>query len=513
MRIASNLLVLAVVGLALYQVRLKAPFVADDHSIFYRLQQGGAFGFATRPPTLSYHSLISLQYYLDYALWGMFPLLSHLVNLLWHILCVVLLYFLAVRVLQQWGWRARIAHHAAFLGAFAFVALPANVEAVAWFAARADMVATAAALGTLLLLQHLQQRPNWLAYGGALACFTGGLFCKESLLSFPLVVWLWLRFWGVPRAGWYTAPFVAVLAAYLAIRTATLGGVGSYPQGWETVYKPWQIAINLVAYLVQLAIPATLYGAGRDVWDTFAWVIWIGGALLVALGWRIAPPKPRRFVDWRLLGATVVIALVPVLLFKPSPFYFLNSRYAYLASAFAAIGLGALLHQAMRRWRWSMIGSALVLFAYSAGTVRQADAWRVAGETARSTILSLRQLPADQPLLLLGVPDHYHGAYIWRAGFHDAVRLLLPERASQPIYVASRFTLRTSTEVSIEYAEGVARLTSSEDIFLPLENVATPLRDEPIVLRDRLIIHWSLLQRYQLVGYINGRFVAISQPK
>ena len=82
-----------------------------------------------------------------------------------------------------------------------FVTLPANVEAVAWFAARADMVATAGALGALLLLMRFHEQGCWRSYAGALVCFAAGLFCKESLLTFPLIAWLWLRIWARRRRG------------------------------------------------------------------------------------------------------------------------------------------------------------------------------------------------------------------------------------------------------------------------------------------------------------------------
>lgn len=504
-----NLVALAGVSVALYLSRLAAPFVSDDHLIFYRLQQGGVFGFASRPPTAFYRPLISLHYYLDYALWGMNPLLSHLVNVLWHVCVAVLLYFLAIQVLQRWGWRLGVAVHGAFWGALVFVVLPANVEAVAWFAARADIVATAAALCTLLLLMRFLRTGDWLSYLGAVGVFAGGLFCKESLLSFPLIVWLWLRWMGVQKAWRYALPFFGVLVVYWSMRTTAVSGLGAYPEAWATLYQPWLLGINLVAYLGQMAMPAILYGAGRDVWDTFAWVIWLSGAMLMAFAWRTDPVKPPRTVDWRLLGATALLALLPVLIFKPSPFYFLNSRYSYLASAFVAIGAGALIHMAMRRHLWAMIGASLVLFAYVVGTLRQVDAWRIAGTIARSSLMSLRELPADRPLLLLGVPDHYHGAYIWRADLWKAIQLLLPERGAQPIHTASRFTMRLRTDVAIEYADGVARLSSPDDIFLRPEEELKPLGDEPIVLPTRLIIHWSLQQRYQLVGYADGRFVLI----
>ena len=69
-------------------------------SSFTVSSRGGAFGFATYPPTSFFCPLISLLYYLDYMLWGMSPLASHAVNLLWHIVCGLLVWLLAQRMLR-----------------------------------------------------------------------------------------------------------------------------------------------------------------------------------------------------------------------------------------------------------------------------------------------------------------------------------------------------------------------------------------------------------------------------
>jgi len=497
------------ISLNAYLICLSAPYVADDHFIFYRLRQGGVFGFASQPPTSFFRPLISLHYYLDYLL-GMSPLFSHLVNLFWHTVCGLLLYALAYRLLRRWGWNERIAEHGAILGALLFVALPANVEAVAWFAARADMVATASALGALLLLMRFYEPARRADYLGALGCFAIGLFCKESLLTFPFIVWLWLRYLSVERAGWFAAPFFGVLMVYLAMRTAIVGGVGAYPEAWGTLQRPWLLVVNLFAYLFQMGMPAILYGLGRDLWDTLLWGVWLAGAGIAVYAWRVSPSRQPFQVEWRILLGFVLLSLLPVLIFKPSPFYFLNSRYSYLASAFMAVGVGGFLAQLSQSRGWGRSAVAFLLAAYVVGTLRQADAWRTAGEIARNSVLSLRDAPAEQPLLILSVPDHFHGAYIWRAGFHEGVALLLPERANQPVYVASRFTMRLRADTRVEYANGVATLTNPIDIFLSPEGARTPPAEEPIVLPDKLVVHWSLLAQYRLIGFQEGRFVPLA---
>jgi len=196
-------------------------------------------------------------------------------------------------------------------------------------------------------------------------------------------------------------------------------------------------------------------------------------------GWHVqrTPRLRTRPLDWSLPAGLMLLALLPVLIFKPSPLYFLNSRYSYLASAFGMIGVAAILMQFARPRRPSPVlitAAVLLLLAYLFGGMRQADAWREVGAIARSSVLSLRNAPADKPLVILSLPDHFHGAYIWRAGFHEGVALLLPERANQPIYALSRFTMRLRTDGRVQYADGVATLSSPHDLFLPPEGVCTP---------------------------------------
>jgi hypothetical protein len=121
-------------------------------------------------------------------------------------------------------------------------------------------------------------------------------------------------------------------------------------------------------------------------------------------------------------------------------------------------------------------------------------------------VLSLRNAPTDKPLVILSLPDHFHGAYIWRAGFHEGVALLLPKRASQPMYALSRFTMRLRTDGRVQYAHGVATLSSPDDIFLSPEGVRTPIGDEPMVLPDKVVVPLSVLQQGVVLRYDGGEF-------
>jgi hypothetical protein len=507
---------LLLLGGLLYAPHLTAPFVSDDYFIFWRLQRGGPFGLITHEPTGFYRPLTSLLYYLDYWLWGMQPFWSHLVDVGWHLLCAWLVARFALYWWQERGWSSERAEWAALLAMGLFLVLPAHVEAVAWFAGRADMVATAAAVGCLLLLRARVREGRVLYAGLALLCFALGLFAKESLLTFPLVVWLWLRRLGVSRAGWRTVPYWVVVALFWWLRMQAVGGLGAYPGAWETLYQPWRLALHLLLYLAQLPMPTVLFGLGRDGLDTLLWLGWLGGVLLMARAFiKRAAPTPLPWADVGMLTGFALISLLPVLLFKPSPWHFLNSRYSYLASVWVLVlgaGIVAQLWGSSRNVRW---GFWVVALLYAIGTVRQATAWAIAGSIAQTSLQSLRELPADRPLVLISVPDHYRGAYIWRTGLQEAIRLLLPERAQQPLYALSRFTMRLSPDTAVHYAAGEAWLSRREDIFLPPEGLVPPAEAAPHyqVAPQRLQIDPRWARGYLLLRYQDGRFVPIGMQR
>jgi len=62
----------------------------------------------------------------------------------------------------------------------------------------------------------------------------------------------------------------------------------------------------------------------------------------------------------------------------------------------------------------------------------------------------------------------------------------------------------------VQYAHGVATLSSPHDIFLPPEGVRTPIGDEPMVLPDKVVVPLSVLQQGVVLGYDRGRFVALT---
>ncbi len=137
--------------------------------------------FTSYDPEL-YIPLTFVSFQAEHAIAGLNPFLFHLDNLLLHLLCAILVFFL----LQKFG----ISRLAAFMGALLFAAHPVNVETVAWVSARKDLLATAFSL--LCILSYFRFRESewkkWLWI--SLVLFFAALLCKISAIAVPFLLLL-----------------------------------------------------------------------------------------------------------------------------------------------------------------------------------------------------------------------------------------------------------------------------------------------------------------------------------
>ncbi|GIV19407.1 MAG: hypothetical protein KatS3mg023_1158 [Armatimonadota bacterium] len=504
----------AIIGLASGAVFLPvmgAPFVADDYLIFFHVAREGIWGIAITPGPQFLRPLTSAMYYIEYHLWGLSPLTSHIVSTLTHVICTLLTGVLTKKIATKSGLAPEITRRSALISSALFAVLPAHAEAVAWIASRADIMATIFCLLCLILLaRDSPSHSTVLETVLFVSCFAVALLFKESAVVLPLLVVVWLTL-GYERDWKRVLPFAGVAAAYLLTRFLIVGKIGGYANWGSNLLSPWQLAMNGIVYLSHLLQPAPLFGVGRDLWDTLLYLS-TGLALLVLVRSRPSTPTAsgfRRLV--LLLCAWTVICMLPVLPLKPALGHLMNSRYVYLASTSMAALAGIWLAQ---RWDASRVRFTFVALValYALGTMRLSQAWYWAGRVAQTSLQSLAQVTSGQkPILLLSIPDHYRGAYIWRNSLHEAILLYVPQIKSS-VYVLSRFTMRLTPYVSVNYRDGIVTLSSQSDIFLPPEshhNLLTGV-GEINITPQRISIGSPLTSRYRLLRYENGRFVDVT---
>ncbi len=138
----------------------------------------------------NWHPLTWLSHMLDCQLFAMNPAGHHLINLFFHIINTLLLFFLLKRMTDL-PWRS------AFVAAL-FAIHPLHIESVAWVAERKDVLSTLFFMLTIWAYIRYVERPAIYRYLAILLFFALGLMSKPMLVTMPFVLLL-LDFWPLGR--------------------------------------------------------------------------------------------------------------------------------------------------------------------------------------------------------------------------------------------------------------------------------------------------------------------------
>ncbi|MAE61931.1 MAG: hypothetical protein CMJ49_11315 [Planctomycetaceae bacterium] len=152
--------------------------------------QGIAWAFISEHGA-NWHPLTGVSHMIDCTLFGVDrPGAHHLVNVAWHIVCVVLL-FLVLEAMTAAPIRSAVV-------AALFALHPQHVESVAWISQRKDVLSTALMLLALWTYTRHVQRGGRKKYIAALILFAGALMAKPMVVMFPVLLVL-LDVWPFNR--------------------------------------------------------------------------------------------------------------------------------------------------------------------------------------------------------------------------------------------------------------------------------------------------------------------------
>ena len=199
-------LLLAAATIALYFPVTRHPFlnlddnqyVTDNVDIQGGLNEDTVRWAFTTNYSLNWHPVTWLSHALDVQMFGLDAARHHEVNLLFHVLNVVLLFWVLERAT---GYAGRSAVVAAL-----FAVHPINVESVAWIAERKTLLSMLfflLALGTYRWYAH---RPGIARYALVAWWFALGLMAKPQVITLPFVLLLW-DYWPLERLAFRHSPF------------------------------------------------------------------------------------------------------------------------------------------------------------------------------------------------------------------------------------------------------------------------------------------------------------------
>ena len=381
--LAGAILVLLVT--IVYLPTLGNGFVSDDeyyveHNLAIRSLQGLANIWFKLGTVEQYYPLVFSTFWVEYHLWGLDPQGYHVVNLLLHATCVVLV----------WRLLSRLSVPGAWLAAAIFALHPVEVESVAWVSERKNVLSCVLALGSLLAYLRFSPpeapgataaeqpaaRRHWLAYALALALYVAALLAKTVTATVPAVL-LVIYWWKRGRVAWrdvaLTLPFFAVGLALGGITIRMEKSLGASGEEWDfsPVDRVLMAGRVLWFYAGKLAWPHPLMlYYPRWVIDARAWWQYLFPAAavsVIALLWLARTRLGRGPLAAVLIFAGVLtpaLGFVNVYTFR---FTLVSDHYQYHASiALIALAAAAAVNVVRRlpqpaRWLAPVAGVGLLL--------------------------------------------------------------------------------------------------------------------------------------------------------
>jgi hypothetical protein len=391
---------IALLSIAAFLPALRVYFLSDDFVLLRQAldwQASGVLASFTQPGGDGfYRPLGYLSLAADAAWAGTSPALWHVTGIVLHTVNALLVAWLASR----WG-----ASPAASIFAGALFALHGGrPEAVAWIAARFDLLATFFALASILLFD--QARPVW-----SLLAFLGAVSSKESAYVVPLVLAVYSRHLGRPVRR--TLPWFALAAALFGWRLLLFGGLGGYQQGPAQMFSSGAgtaLKNVLVRLWTGLYFPIN-WSVEPPGWLTAACL-----AALAALVWLAWTARPSQAV-WPALASLLVSILPPLHLLSAGP-DLAGQRLLYLPSVFFCLFLAAAWDGLHGRAR--MAAAAGIVVFHLAALQHNLSAWSYASERVREACAAAA---AHENVRAEGLPLRIRGAQAFNNGFAECTGL------------------------------------------------------------------------------------------
>jgi hypothetical protein len=398
-------------------------------SYFYTDWTEGTYG----APLDELRPFLAFTYWLDSHLFGAVNLRGyHATNVVLHTLNGLLVWAIVRSVAA--------AHKArALLAASLFALTPSHAEPIAWISGRVDSVAALFYLGAFLCFarfrldegaasetaSHLEaegaawRRSTWLV--ATLLIFIGGLFAKQTLVTFPPLVLAYdvacghtpHRLTRRELISRYAPHMLFVLAAvaYLAFRHVLFGNAVREELITQRAFK--EFGFRQYFYLASLAPLAGAASRYATVWKT---------ALLIALGvcglWLVLRAVQQRAAIRSVMffgPVWYVLTIAPMLV------AYASARHLYVTAAGLSIALASLiLPEKSAEWRltWAArvgLGVALV-WLNGAALARNIVPWIENGvESQRfvATLPGLLQYVPRDSVVVVSIPASLRQRWFW----------------------------------------------------------------------------------------------------
>jgi tetratricopeptide (TPR) repeat protein len=282
--------------------------------------------------TQQYYPLLHSAFWLEHRLWGDSVLGYHLVNVLWHLLAVTLIYIILTRLKIR----------GALLAAAIFGVHPVMVESVAWITEQKNTLSAVFYLSAMLAYLNFDQSRRPAHYFLAIGLFALGLLTKTVTASLPaalLVIFWWQR--GTLSGRRDVRPLVPffALGAAAGLLTAWVERtqLGAHGADFDLSFLDRCVLAGRVIwfYVGKLFWPTNLtfiYPRWTiDPAQAWQWTFSLGAAALTIALWAVRTRWRAPLAGWLYFCGTLFPALGFINVY-PFLFSFVADHFQYLAS-------------------------------------------------------------------------------------------------------------------------------------------------------------------------------------
>ncbi|MBI3740833.1 MAG: hypothetical protein HY257_03630 [Chloroflexi bacterium] len=344
----------------------------------------------------------------DFIIGNVAPFGYHFVGIVIHLFATFAAYWVARNLLRD--------KFAARFAAFFFALLPIHMSAVAWFAARNDVLCALWFLLALFFFMRYRRDGARGNYFWSLGAFILALFSKELAVTLPAIILLYDALYyprdllRVPARMRRHAAYWIILAAYFPVRFFFLGKIAA--RGVEYLGEGlWGWIDALIRY--------SLFPLVSDVTAEMRWLA------LAAIGIGLIIFRARREFLFGLLWTPLTYFLT--ISTNPSDYsFYLPSYGVTLLAAWLASRARFLRFEISLRARAAL--AALFLLASGLATFLWAQEYQRATLVAQTITQQVQAyypaLAPDARLVFVGVPDRLpNDVIVYLAGFGSAVQV------------------------------------------------------------------------------------------
>ena len=367
-------------------------YVTENRHVKNGLTSPGFVWAFTQFHSGNWHPVTWMSHMLDVQLFGLDPGWHHLVNVLFHIVNTLLLFYV-LRNMTGCLWRSALV-------AALFALHPLHVESVAWISERKDVLSTLFWLLTILIYNRYVKQPSTTKYLLMFAVLALGLMSKPMLVTLPFVLLL-LDFWPLSRPGSHFLSaglnVISIKMAWPLLRekiplfalTALSCGMTFYAQKHGGAVIPLEALdagarvgnaiYSYFMYIVKMFMPvklAVFYPHPKTValFSIIALAVMLG--CIFYLVFRLRTKFPYLFVGWLWYVGT----MVPVIGLIQVGDQAMADRYTYIPfiGLFIMLSWGAadLLRKFPKGKVWAAVSMIILIPAMMAVTWTQAGYWK-----------------------------------------------------------------------------------------------------------------------------------------